>query len=83
MWRPETTFYDWTDVTSTHPKGGVAPLRHDLALARYLEKKRECSLSQDVRASPVTSTIAASATPTEETNHGIAFGVASAVGRKS
>jgi|RhiMethySRZTD1v2_1073278.scaffolds.fasta_scaffold350268_2 hypothetical protein len=27
------------------PQGGVAPLRHDLALARYLEKQAACRAS--------------------------------------
>ena len=27
------------------PRGGVAPLRHDLALARYLEKQAACRAS--------------------------------------
>lgn len=29
-----------------HPKGGVAPLRHDLALATYLEKQSACRALQ-------------------------------------
>ncbi len=83
VWWLEAKFLAATDPGLPYPKGEVAPLRLDLEPVRYLEEKRECALSQDVRASPVTSTIASSATPTEETNHGIAFGVANAFGRKS
>lgn len=83
VWWLEAKFLAATDPRLPYPKGEIAPLRHDLELARYLQEKRERSLSQEVRASPVTSTIASSATPTEEMNHGIAFGVANAFGRKA
>jgi len=36
----------YTDPWQTpQPPGGVAPLRHDLALARYLEKRMACDSS--------------------------------------
>jgi len=67
MWWPEATFYDWSDYTSTHPKGGVAPLRHDLALARYLEQQREHTQAQ------IAASAGSDAPPRKETIHGFAF----------
>lgn len=77
MWWPETTIYDWTDVTSTHPRGGVAPLRHDLALARYLEKKREHTEVQ------IAARTGSDASPRKETMHGFAFIIAGIFSSKS
>jgi hypothetical protein len=66
MWRPGTIFYEWTDLTSTHPRGGVAPLRHDLALARYLERQREHTQAQ------IVASTGSDALPKKETIHGFA-----------
>jgi hypothetical protein len=70
MWWLETRFLIWTDPISSYPKGGVAPLRHDLELARYLEQQRERLLSQDAIAN------SSAAAPREGMDHGIAFGIA-------
>ena len=77
MWWSEVRFPTWTDPISFHPKGGVAPLRYDLELARYLDKERERLLSQDA----ITSCSAAD--PKAGFKRGIAFGIASRFGAES
>ena len=77
MWWSEVRFPTWTDPISFHPKGGVAPLRYDLELARYRDKERERPLSQDAIAN------CSAAAPKKAFKHGIAFGIASRFGAKS
>ena len=78
-WWLETERFVGTGAALPYPKGEVAPLRHDLELARYLEKKREWLLSPG-ESSMI---IASAATPKEEMNDGIAFDIVSAVGSRS
>ena len=66
---------------SPYPRGGVAPLRHDLELARYLEKQRAREEDASTTWSILDKTAAVA--PTEEKSHGIGFGIADAFTSKS
>lgn len=74
---------DWFPAGSPCPKGGVAPLRRDIELARYLEKRQEQrALDRDAITTSSILSKPSAAAQTGEMSHGVGFGIADALANK-